>query len=55
MKPPTITITFKKTEMELYNKIKSSSTSPPVFIKDVMTEYFKSISGEPNYQPKRRL
>jgi hypothetical protein len=47
-------VTFKKSEVELYEKIIQSSGSASLFIKDVLTAYFNSLP-EDQYKPKRRL
>ena len=40
-----ITISFKSSETELYDKIRNSSCSPAVYIKDVMIRHFEELES----------
>ncbi len=40
-------LSFKKEEHELYLKIQNASSSPGVFVKDVLAAYFKSKERQP--------
>ena len=40
-----ITVSFKDSEMELYERLKKSSCSPAVYIKDLLIKHFEELDS----------
>ena len=50
---PKITISFKESESQLYDRVKNCSCSPSVYIKDVLIKHFAELDAKENPSGKR--